>query len=362
MKKRFSLFVSGIIAASIMVGGCGSSESDYAVPSEAFAEEYSYDMGGSSNGASMKMAEQEYYDGDVYETVNEEATAEASEYESDDESIAATANRKLIKTVNMTVETREFDKLMDTVKTKVESLGGYIENSNISGNSYNGSSSRDAYIVARIPAKSLQNFVTLIEDKSNVTNKSENAEDVTLSYSDVEARKESLKIEQERLNALLEQADTLENIIELENRLTEVRYELESYESRLRTMDNQIDYSTVNLNVYEVVEYTPEPVDELTFGQRFSREFKEGCEDAFEMIQDFIVGAASFIPRLLVLLVILGIICLIIFLIVKGIIALCKKIGIKRAKKGRKSSKYATAVESPVEKSEEKTDSAKENE
>lgn len=361
MKKNVCLLFSGIIAASLVLGACGSSnKSDYAsAPAEAIAD-YGYDMGASSYASKeMKMAEEECYDGDVYETYNEEVSADANGFEEDTEAIAATANRKLIKTVNLNVETREFDKLIETVNAKVASLGGYVENSNISGSSYKGSSSRDAYIVARIPSKSLDSFVTLIEDKSNVTNKSENAQDVTLEYSDVEARKTSLKIEQERLNALLEQADTLENIIELENRLTEVRYELESYESRLRTMDNQIDYSTVNLNVYEVVEYTPEPETELTFGQRFAREFKEGCSDAFEMIQDFLVGAASFLPRLLVLLVILGVIFLIVFFIIKGIVKLCKKIGLKSAKKAKNSPKTATAVATPVEK-EENMDSTKE--
>ncbi len=64
-----------------------------------------------------------------------------------------------------------------------------------------------------------------------MTSQSESAEDVTLQYTDTESRIASLKNEQERLNALLEKADTLENIFKLEERLTEVRYELENYQS-----------------------------------------------------------------------------------------------------------------------------------
>lgn len=332
MKKRLITNYVSMILSVVLVGtilaGCGASDSSYAKEAA--------EVGAAAYGE--PAYEEEYmYDGDVYEYAEEASVSNGADAASDvdAEAIKATANRKLIKTVNMSVETREFDQLIDTINTKVNNLGGYIESSNISGNSYGSTTKRDAYIVARIPSRSLDSFVTCIEEKSNITNKSENAEDVTLQYSDVEAHKASLKIEQERLNALLEQADTLENIIELENRLTEVRYELESYESRLRTLDNQVDYSTVNLNVFEVVEYTPEPVEELTFGQRLSREFIQGCENAWETIQDFIVGFVSILPELLVVLVIIAIIFFIIFFIVKGIIALVKKSKVKHPKKDK---------------------------
>lgn len=349
MKKKISLLLSAVIAVSVVLAGCGSNNSGFSAEAkEAFADEVA--MPQNYMAESAMMAEDNYYSDDVYEYREEEAPAEVADAGSaeDAQAVAATSNRKLIKTVNMSVETREFDKLLDTVNKKVDSLGGYIENSNISGNSYGSTTRRDAYLVARIPSKNLDSFVTLISEKSNVTNKSENAEDVTLQYADMEARKSSLRIEQERLNALLEQADSLENIIELENRLTEVRYELESYESKLRTMDNQVDYSTVNLNVFEVVEYTPEPIEELTFGQRLSREFLEGCENAFETIQDFIIGFVSFLPELLVILIILAIIFFIGFFIVKGIIALVKKSNAKKGPKVKKGKPVATAVAEPV--------------
>ncbi len=79
---------------------------------------------------------------------------------------------------------------------------------------------------------------------------------MTLQYSDIESHKKTLKIEQDRLWALLEKADSMDSIIALEERLSDIRYELESYESQLRLYDNQIEYSKVTLNINEVKRYT----------------------------------------------------------------------------------------------------------
>ena len=95
-----------------------------------------------------------------------------------------------------------------------------------------------------------------VEDQANVTERSETATDVTLQYSDLESRKKTLTTEQERIWALLEKADTLEAVIALEERLSEIRYQLESMESQLKLYDNQVDYSTVSIHISEAVSYT----------------------------------------------------------------------------------------------------------
>ena len=341
MKKRLTLLVAAaVIAASL--AGCGgssaSSEKSYAAPQ-------------SEGGAYAEEAMADYEAWDYDEAPAEQMSTAGSSSDSEggaptDEEIMSNSNRKLIRTVNMTVETREFDSLVANVTDRIESLGGYAQSMDISGNSYDSSSgARTAYIVARIPANKLDHFVDNIEKASNITSKNESAEDVTLQYADVEAHKESLKIEQQRLNELLEQADTLENIIELEDRLTQVRYEIESYESRLRTMNNQVTYSTVNLSIREVKEYTPEPVEELTFGQRLARGFLDSCAEAWEAIQDFIIGFVSFLPMLLVVLIILFFIFLIIFGIVKAIIAIARKMNKNRPPKAPKAPKKSNAVQ-----------------
>jgi len=326
--KRMGIMISSMVMVSFVLSACGSGS----------AKSDSY------NGYEAAVASEEYSAGDYdyYDYAAEEASSdEVYEYKSSgsegeeitDSDVQASSNRKLIKTVNMSVETREFDELISNISSKVRQLGGYLENSEINGNSYGYTSGRTAYMVARIPQENLDSFVTNIESQSNITNKNESAEDVTLQYSDVKSHIDSLKIEQDRLNVLLEQADSLETIIALESRLTEVRYEVESYESRLRSMDNQVTFSTVNLNISEVKEYKPEPVEDPTFGERLSEEFIESCASAFVVIQDFVIGFIAFLPKLLVLLIIFGVIGGIIFLIVKGVIKVVKKVTVNKKEK-----------------------------
>lgn len=168
--------------------------------------------------------------------------------------------RKLIRTVNMQVETDQFDKMISGINAKLSELGGYVEQSDISGTSMNYRGEpvpRYANITARIPNNKLDSFVGTVSENGNVTNKSESTQDVTLQYSDVESRKKSLEIEQERIWQFLEKAESIDTVITLEQRLSEIRYQLESMESQLRLYDNQVDYSSVYLNISEVTTYTP---------------------------------------------------------------------------------------------------------
>ena len=118
------------------------------------------------------------------------------------------SSRKLIRTVNLDVETTEFDSLLATLTQTVASMGGYIEQSDISGNSISDAqgSRRYAWLTARVPSNKLDSFVSQADEKGNITNKSENTQDVTLQYSDIESRKKTLAVEQDRLWDLLAKA------------------------------------------------------------------------------------------------------------------------------------------------------------
>ena len=189
--------------------------------------------------------------------------------------------RKLIRNITMQVETEEFDKMISGINAKLSEAGGYIEQSDISGTSLNYRGEpvpRYGNITARIPNDKLDRFVGAVSDSGNVTNKSESTQDVTLQYSDVESRKKSLEIEQERIWQFLEKAESIDTVITLEQRLSDIRYQLESMESQLRLYDNQVDYSTVYLSISEVTAYTP--VTPETTGARI----KNGLAKNFESI------------------------------------------------------------------------------
>ncbi|MDO4292726.1 MAG: DUF4349 domain-containing protein [Eubacteriales bacterium] len=226
-------------------------------------------------------------------------------------------NRKLIRNVDMSVETEQFEELVADAEKKAEELGGYVENSSI----YNGSEtsdyrSRSARLTARIPAEQLDSFLESVSAWGNVTDKSEYTEDVTLQYVDLESHKKALRAEQESLLAMLEKAETIEEIISINQQLTEVRYQIESMESQLRTYDNQIAYSTVNLNIDEVEFYRP--YEEKTAWERISSGFLLNLRRVGNGLKNFAIEFVIALPILVTAAAILAVLALVLRALIKA--------------------------------------------
>ena len=317
-KRLAVILLAGSLAA--MLTGCGS------------AKGYSSDIAAVANGSSLEMASESMMDSGFYATNStiEEAkeTSASTEMTKDTTDVTAT-DRKLIKTVDMDVETREFDYLMETVEEQVKALGGYIENLNTyNGSSYSGyRGTRNADLTIRIPKQQLDAFLDTVSGASNVIRRSDNVEDVTLAYVDLESHRDALRTEQTRLLELLERAETIEDIITIEERLSNVRYQLESMESQLRTYDNKVDYSTVYLNIDEVEIYTP--VEEDTVWERISSGFAESLHDIGEGLVDFGVWFVVTIPYM----VVWSIIIVILIFIFYGVVKLFQNAGSKKRQK-----------------------------
>lgn len=215
--------------------------------------------------------------------------------------------RKIIKTVNVVSETKSFDITLAAIEQEVAALGGYVQSSNVYGKIYEKYSDRRAIFTLRIPAESLDSFMNTVGTLVNITNKTTNVDDITETYTDIESRLNALKIEEARLLELLAKGDNLSDLLTIESRLSEVRYEIESYTARLRGYDTLIAFSTVNIEISEVVDYTPEPIKDPTFGDRIGEAFSESWEDFAEGCKDFAVWFVYSLPSVLVLTVFAGI-------------------------------------------------------
>ena len=218
--------------------------------------------------------------------------------------------RKWIVTIDLAAETEDMDALLSQVQQKTAELGGYVENQDIyNGSAYASQRYRRAELTLRIPEDRAENFVTEVEGQSNVTSHSKSVEDVTLRYVATESRINALKIEEERLLALMEQAQDLSDLLEIESRLTDVRYELENISSQLRLMQNQVDYATIYLSVSEVRQFTS--VAERTFWQRISDGFRRNLKGLLEAAEDFVVWLLSSLPTLMVLAVLIAVVVIV---------------------------------------------------
>lgn len=270
MKNPMRLLCT-LLMVSMLAGCGGSSKASYdtAVTEEAAVEEYGYDTA------------------DDYE-VAESETAAGTIGANSNISEVSQVNRKLIRTFDIQIQTKEFDTVLSGIQAKVQELGGYIEQSSLdSGSAYYSSYNRFSYMTVRIPSDQLDNFIENVKESANVTNISESAEDVTLRYVDVESRKTALETELDRLLELLEQATTVDELITIESRLSEVRYQLESYTSQLRTLDNQVDYSTVYINISEVDRETK--VEPKTFWEEVTEEFGDSLYGIGRDIRNFAI-------------------------------------------------------------------------
>ena len=280
MKTRIRIL--GILLAASLLTGCGGSSKDFAATAPM------------ASAPKEEAAVEEYYE--TEDVIAEESTAAGVETGA---TVGETSqvNRKLIRTFDIQIQTKEFDSVVAGIQEKIDELGGYIEQSSLdSGSSYYSHYNRYSYMTARIPSNKLEQFVSNVKENANVTNISESTEDITLSYVDVESRKLALETEQRRLLELLEKAETVEDIITIESRLSEVNYQLESYTSRLRTMDNQVDYSTVHIDISEVDRETK--VEPKTFWEEVTEEFGDsmyGLGRGFRNFAIWFLGSSPYI-------------------------------------------------------------------
>lgn len=295
--KKFLAVTAAVCLLLSLLAGCGAASYDNATAADMPA-------------ANMEAAE-EYYG------YADDAVAEGSLTSTDRTETALPENQKIITTVHMNAETDDMDPLLNRINAQVQALGGYMESQEIyNGSSYNSYRYRYAYMTIRVPADQLDSFVSHVADNANVVSKNISTENVTLSYIATESRITALETEQTRLLELLAMAETMEDLLLIESRLTEVRTELEQVNSVLRSYDNRINYSTVHLELTEVTEYT-ETDEPETVWERISEGFANSMENLGEGLVDFFVFIVVAFPYLLPVIVVGGVVLLVV-LISKG--------------------------------------------
>lgn len=221
-------------------------------------------------------------------------------------------SEKIVYTGNVSIQTTAFDDAVAALEQAVQAYGGFVQDSSVQGYTETYADGTTAVVdrwanyTVRIPADKFNSFMAMTEGIGNVTSSSRTAENVTSQYTDYEARLDSLKIQEERLLAMLEQSGDLESLITLESRLSEVRYEIESIERNLRNLDQRLTYSTVYLNMQEVALYTPTVPVTRTFGEKLSDAFSDGWKGFVRGVQNLCIGLASSLP-ILVLLAVLAV-------------------------------------------------------
>ncbi len=239
-KKLLALII--ILTLIFSFAACGKSKDELTTEDPGML---GYDVAVYNNvqeaGGSISKAKS--YDGEpaAYASKNESSTTGSL-------NIAYTGNRKIVRNADLSLSTEKYSETIKAIETAVKNVSGYIESSN--EDKY--SEYTNLYLTVRVPSDKLDEFLTAIDGTATVTSKSITSDDITNSYADTESHLAALKTEQETLLSLLEKANSLSEILEIEDRLTDVRSNIEYYQSMMNTYNDELSYSTVTMNIYEV--------------------------------------------------------------------------------------------------------------
>ncbi len=307
MKNNRIAALALALLLTVSLIGCGAATEQNAKYDSA----YSYSVEREAMEAPMEMAmdmdASGYADYDLYNKT--EAPAEAKPQND-------VAQRKIIRNANLGYETKEYDDFIAKLTQCIAVHNGYVESSESSGNGLYSSRSRSAYLVARIPADEYDNFMTDAGTLGTQTYKSENANDVTMNYVDTESHIRALQSEYDALLEILDKAESLDDVLALQSRISEVNYQMDSYKSQIRKYDDLIAYCTVRISVSEVIRET-KVEKAMTFGERISSGLSDTFYDIGVGASDFAVWFVTNLPYLIIWAIIIVAVVLIIRAIVK---------------------------------------------
>ncbi len=316
-KFNVKLLVTVLILA-LLLSGCGSSYKAAQAPG--LTEEGKYEYAKSDMAADQ--ASLNYAGG---EAPAPEAAPTSARGES-----ALPQNTKIIKSANIELRTKDYDKFTEELRKLVSSLGGYFEYEETS----NYGRGRNGNFTVRVKSEKFDEFCSGTGNLAEVKTLSKNSEDVGDQYFDLESRLKTQKTKLERLQELLKKADKMEDIITLENAISETELYIESMSGSLQRYDSLIDYSRINIYVSEIYLSSNDPAPELSFSERLVNAFGEGFRDFAYGLEDFAVYMAySWLNWLLFIAFLV-----VIFFIVRAIIRKIKKAWAKKRGKSLEDS------------------------
>ena len=250
---------------------------------------------------------------------------------------------KIIYSAEACVETTEYETTIEDIYALVEELGGFMESTSLSGANYyqaarGNTGNRWAHFTIRIPSENFNTLTTSLSTLGNVPYCNTYSENITRTYYDVQSRLTAYKTQETRLLEMLAIAETVEDMLAIQQQLTEVQYEIDSLTSTLSNYDNEVRYSTVNLSVEEVQEYTPEPIVTMSYWEKMTTGFVRSLKSVGSFFTDLLLWLVTNLP---VLILIAALACAAVVVIRRWIHRIPQREAIRAARAERKAQKAA---------------------
>ena len=334
MKKYLALFLSIVMLCSLFTA-CSASKSEDALVGPMFNGAM-----GDSFDSSLDMGVAE----DYFESESSVSTPSQPSSDSNKTDGSTTQDylesQKLVYKCYVSLETLTFSETMDAISGLVTTFDGFVESNSLSDDSwgwyysdYNKTTgTMSAKMTIRIPTENYNKFLESLDGQGKIRSKTENVTNITKQYSDTKTPIEVLEKERDMLLEMMDRAVSIDDMMVVETRLSQVQRELAIYQSNMGSMNMDINFSTITISIEEVMEYTRE-IEETTFVERIF----EACADSIESFAEFLEGFT------------IAVIYLAPYIIIFGAIA----IGVIFAVKKKKKAKLATVeITNPVKKAE----------
>ena len=207
---------------------------------------------------------------------------------------------KIIKTLDVSLRTTDFEGDYAGLQALCESLGGWVEYAYQSGDAQQGELRRGS-LTLRIPSSRLAEAKAQLSQTGRLVSLSESAQDVSASYDDTQTRLQTQREKLARLEKLMGAAENVSDLVEIENAIAETQYQIDAYESRLKQTDRQVDYSSVTVSLREERAAETAQTAELPLSQRLGAGLRASWEAMGAFLRDLAVFLAASAPWLLAL-------------------------------------------------------------
>ncbi len=224
-----------------------------------------------------------------------------------------TNKKKIIKDGRISIETKDITSSKKSIDEIVKKFNSYYDTEEL----HNNETSTYFDLKLRIPADNFEKLIKAIENgKDEIISKSIHSRDVTEEFVDIEARLNNKRDFLKRYKDLLLKASSVKDILDVEENIRKLQEEIESKEGRLKYLKDQVDYSTLEIELSQEKGYVYKPKQLDKFTERFKNSISQG----WAALVSFVLWGISLWPFIIIL--------IFIYLIWKRI---------NRQRKGRKS-------------------------
>lgn len=204
------------------------------------------------------------------------------------------SKKKLIKTGNLTIESKHIEKSKSRLDLALKSLDGYYDNEQFSKSDYEFRYS----LTVRVPAKNFDRALGVIHGGDDeIISKNIKTDDVSGEYMDLETRLKSKRAYLARYEAFLTKAKNMDELLQIQEKIRELIEEIESQEGRLKFLDDQVGYSTLDIELYKTISHPDNSPEEPGFWEKAKNSLASGWTGIVVLF----LGLLSIWPLLLVL-------------------------------------------------------------